>query len=96
MVKRSRGFLSKATRKMKTRKKISVNALLKPFEIGESIRIVIKPYYNSLVHRRYNARTGQIIKKQGQAYVVKIKDGKSEKMLIIHPLHLEKMNLAKK
>jgi large subunit ribosomal protein L21e len=41
--------------------------------------------------RRMEGKTGTIQKKQGQAYVVKVKDYNAVKTFIIKPIHLKKL-----
>ena len=41
--------------------------------------------------RRYHGRTGVINKKRGNWYEIKIKDRDKEKILIVHPVHLNKL-----
>lgn len=92
MVKRSKGFFSKGTKTVRMKKKITVNEFVKPFEKGETVKIIINSCLNGVPHRRYNGRGGEIMKKQGRSYVIKIKDGKSEKILIVNPVHIRRLN----
>ncbi len=90
-MKRSKGFSSKGTKATKTKKKITVNQFFKQFVPGERVAIVIKAYFRGLPHSRYNGLSGEVVKKQGTAYVVKIKDGGMYKKLVVSPTHITKI-----
>ncbi len=91
MVKRSKGFFSKGTKSTRMRKKITVNEFVKSFAKGETVAIKINSYFKGVPHPRYNGRGGKIIRKQGNSYLVKIKDGKTQKTLIVNPVHIIKI-----
>ncbi len=88
MVKRSKGFFSKGTKSTRMQKKLTVNEFVKPFSPGEKVVIAIKPYFKGVPHPRYNGRGGEVVRKQGNSYVVRIRDGKSRKELIVSPVHI--------
>ena len=91
MVKRSRGDLSSYTRRLKSKGKLGLTKLLKSFEVGDKVIVNQKPGHPGMPHPRYRGRHGVIVGKQGSAYRVQIKDGKSEKVLISKPVHLDKI-----
>ncbi len=91
MVKRSRGFFSKANRKMKMKRKITVNDRLKTFKIGEKVIIKAVAEHSTAPHRRYHGKAGRVVEKRGSAYVVEIKDGGKVKKIITTPVHLKKI-----
>ena len=92
MVKRPRGYLSKATRKLKAKRKLTVADHLRQFEVGQKVIIEPKPYYKSaLPHMRYRGRSGIIKEKRGSCYLVEVKDGGKVKTLICHPVHIKKV-----
>lgn len=95
MVKRSKGFFSKGTKSTKMKKKLTVNQFVKPFKAGDKVVITIKSYFRGLPHPRYNGRGGEVISKQGGSYIVRIRDGNSEKDLILNPVHITKAKAAK-
>lgn len=92
MVKRSKGFFSKGTKSTKSKKKLTTNEFVKPFNVGDKVVITIKQYFKGVPHPRYNGRHGEIVKKQGKSYIVKIKDGRAVKTLIVNPVHITKAN----
>ncbi|MEM4296093.1 MAG: hypothetical protein QXI89_00860 [Candidatus Anstonellales archaeon] len=90
-MKRPKGYLSKATRRIKSKGRIKVTEHIKTFNKGDKVVIVQKPYYKgALPHIRYKNKVGTILEKRGSSYVVMIKDGKKEKKIISHPVHLKK------
>lgn len=91
MVKRSRGSLSKSTKQMKKKKKVTVSAALKTFNIGE--KVVLEPSHieSGKFPRRYRGLHGTIIEKRGRFYAVAIMDGGKEKKIITNAVHLKKV-----
>ena len=71
----------------------SLRYLLNDYEEGEKVSIIINPsIHKGRPHRRFQGKTGTIVKKQGNAYVVSVRDGKREKFIIALPQHLRKSN----
>ena len=90
MVKRPRGYLSRATRKLKRKRKLTVVDHMKTFEPGQKVCIDPQPYYKgALPHMRYRGRVGVVKERRGKAYVVEITDGNKKKMIISSPVHLK-------
>ncbi len=88
MVKRSKGILSKKTKRTKRKKKTTVSEQVREFAVGESV--VYKPIatVKGRPHLRYRDRRGKIVEKRGNSYVVEIKDGGKKKLLVADPIHL--------
>ncbi|MFA5077452.1 MAG: 50S ribosomal protein L21e [Candidatus Micrarchaeia archaeon] len=95
MVKRSRGFFSKGTKSTKKKRTLTANDFVKPFRPGERIVISIGPYFKGLPHPRYNGISGEVVKKQGTAYIVRITDGGLVKTLVLSPVHMMKAGARK-
>ncbi len=91
MVKRPRGTLSKRSRRIKSKRRLTPKDYIKEFNIGDKVVIDIKPAYKlgGFPHPRYRGRVGTVKEKRGECYIVEIKDGRSTKQLIVHPIHLE-------
>jgi len=89
MVKRSKGILSKRTRKTKRKKKTTVTETVRKFKVGD--KVVFKPTATTRgrPHLRYKNRHGIIREQRGTSYVVEIKDGGKTKQLISRAIHLE-------
>lgn len=97
MVKRIGGTRRKSRHKFKKKKadkgKLSIRRFLQKLEPGEKVLLKIEPsYHKGMYHQRFHGRHGIINKKLRNCYEVKIKDGKKEKILIVHPIHLIKQN----
>jgi large subunit ribosomal protein L21e len=92
-MKRSKGF-DAGTRKLFKRSSRekgirSLRYLLEPFEVGQKVDIILNSQsQKGRPHRRYHASTGSVIKKQGQAYVVNVVQGKRQAIIIARPEHL--------
>ena len=89
MVKRSKGTLSGRTRKLKGKSRVSVANAVKTFEIGSKVIITPRARRAGLPHLRYANRHGIVVEKQGQCYVVEIKDYEKRKKVIVGPVHLK-------
>jgi large subunit ribosomal protein L21e len=90
MVKRSLGQLSKRTRllRKRVRSKLSMGRLMREFEIGDRVSLDYVCSESGMPHPRYRGRSGIIIGKRGNAYVVEIKDMSATKRLVVPPVHL--------
>ncbi len=92
-MKKSKGT-RQGTRKILRKKprekgRIPLTRALQEFGEGEKARIVIEPsVHKGQPHRRFHGKTGIIQGKQGKAFVMKVRDGKMEKQLIVRPEHL--------
>lgn len=91
MVKRSKGTLSSYTRKLKSKGKIGMTGIFKDFNANDKVVIDLKPGFSGMPHPRYRGKHATVLKKQGNAYIVEIKDGKKIKTLISYPVHLKKV-----
>lgn len=90
MVKRSRGSLSKSTKALKRKQKVTVSALVRLFDIGEKVILVPSHIVAGRIPRRYRGMHGMITEKRGRSYVVEIMDGGKAKQIITNPAHLKK------
>ncbi len=94
-MKRSRGFFSKATKRLKAKERLTATRLIKDFKQGEKVIIDINTSHQmhtqTIPSPRYRGRVGKIIEKRGSNYVVEIKDGGKLKKIISHPAHLKRV-----
>ena len=93
MVKRSKGIMVNTRQILKKSPRARgippVTRFLAEFEIGEKANIVIESSsQKGQPHHRYHGRVGTIIRKQGEAYVVRVEEERIHKDLIIRPEHL--------
>lgn len=72
--------------------KISLRNYLQEFSEGDKVALRTEPaVQNGMYHRRFHGKIGTIERKNGSCYYVRIKDGDKAKHLIVHPVHLKKM-----
>ncbi|MGB9674845.1 MAG: 50S ribosomal protein L21e, partial [Nanopusillaceae archaeon] len=72
--------------------KIKIRKILAKYNEGD--RVVIKiysSYHDGMPHPKYHGFIGIIKGKRGDCYEVLINDKGKEKLLIVHPVHLEKL-----
>ncbi len=97
MTKRSHGLFVGRTRHLARHHKpsrLNTGAIIKEFSIGDMVSIVPKGNMRNIPHPRYRGKTGTIIEKRGQAYVVTIKMMSTHRTLIVPAIHLEKVKSA--
>lgn len=96
MVKRTGGARRKTRNlyKKKSNKqgKISLRDSLQTFENGQAVLLRLEPaQQHGVYYRRFHAKTGVVVGQQGSCYQVEITDGKKTKKIIVHPVHLRKI-----
>jgi large subunit ribosomal protein L21e len=83
---RTRHLLSRDIREKGIR---PLDYLLRDFNEGDVVDIIAdSSEQKGMPHRRYHGRTGKIIRKQGQAFVVAINQGRAVKQIIVNKEHL--------
>ena len=84
---RTRRIFSKHPRK---RGLPSLSSTLAEYEINSKVNIIIEPsVQKGRPHRRFHGKTGLVLEKRGQAYLVSVTDGNSQKKIITRPEHLK-------
>jgi large subunit ribosomal protein L21e len=97
MVKRTGGMRRKTRqilqKHVKQKGKISITKFLNEFKDGEKVVLKAEPAYvgNGMYHPMFHGKAGVIKGKKGFCYEVEIKDGSIKKKLIVHAVHLKKM-----
>ncbi len=93
MVQRIGGFRRKTRSKLKKNEsekgKVSISRYFHSFKEGDSV--VLKPepaVQKGMPHPRFQGKSGVVTGKQGNCYKVMVKDGKMEKTVLAHPIHL--------
>jgi ribosomal protein L21E len=89
--KKAKGKRSKTRAKLKKKAgRATVNEVLRPFEKGNRIQIVIRPEMHSgMPPAIYQGAYGMVEKKQGSAYIVSVKKGSLDKKLTVAGIHLK-------
>ncbi len=95
MAQRTGGFRRKTRHKLRKNKKekgkISIRKYFQKFKEGDKVYLKAEPAVQKGMYLpRFHGKAGCIVKKQGECYYVKIKDGKKEKNLLVHPIHLKR------
>jgi len=89
MVKPSKGFFNRRTRKLKGKSVNSVAKLVRTFNVGDKVVIAPRAKFKGLPHLRYSSRHGIIREKRGKSYLVEVKDMDSKKTVIVGSVHLK-------
>ena len=92
MVQKSKGRRKRTRNLLKrgVRERIAITKYLQEFKIGG--KVVIRPNPSShkgMPYKRFIGKTGIIADKKGKSYIIKIKDGNKEKIIISRPEHLK-------
>lgn len=100
MAQRSGGFRRKTRDKLKKpfylKGKIKIREYIKRLEIGDKVHLLLEPtIHKGMFFPRFHGRHGVVEGKQGSNYKISIKDGGKQKTLIVHPIHLRKVELIK-
>jgi len=93
MVERSHGFRVRSRKvlhkKPREKGKVTVNQFLQTFEVGDRAAITLEPsIHKGMPHPKFQGRTGTIVEKRGDSYVLRIKDGAKDKDIIARAVHL--------
>lgn len=100
MTKRIGGFRRKTRHKLKKapseKGKISMTAYFQKLEKGQSVVLKLEPStHKGMFLPRFYGKTGVVGKKQGNCYEVMIRDGNKPKTLIVHPIHLKRVEYGR-
>lgn len=90
MVKRSRGLLSGRTRKLRGGRKLTVSDKVRQYKLGTRVIIALESCEDGRVPipPRYRGRHGKILDKQGDSYIVSVRDGNATKKLVVSSIYL--------
>ncbi|HXY82440.1 MAG TPA: 50S ribosomal protein L21e [Candidatus Saccharimonadales bacterium] len=92
-MRRSKGYRSKTrrllTKKPRERGKIGLSRILRVYQPGDRVTILIEPStHKGMPHRRYHGRVGTIQTRRGKSFVVDVQIGNQTKQIIARPEHL--------
>ena len=91
-MKKSRGRLVKKSRLIGRRvrkKRITLSEFVKTIDIGSKVRLTPYGKFEDFPPIKYSGKVGEVVGKQGGAYVVEITDGNKKKKIITSPVHLK-------
>ena len=82
----------KLRKEIRQKGKISLRNYFQKFNDGDKVYLKSEPaVQKGMYHPRFMGKVGKIDGKRGNCYKVCINDVTKEKILIIHPVHLEKI-----
>jgi large subunit ribosomal protein L21e len=82
----------KLQKDLRNRGKISLTKYFQDFKTGDRVMLDAEPAVQTgMYHPRFHSKMGVIVSKAGKCYNVAIKDGDKGKTLIVHPVHLRRM-----
>ena len=76
---------------VRTGGKIKLSEYFKELKDGDRVAIVREHALQPRFPKRIQGRTGVVIGKRGEAYIIRLKDGNKEKIHIIKAVHLKKL-----
>jgi len=94
MARRTGGFRRKTRSKLKRTEKgkILIRKFIQKFEEGQKVLLSAdSSIQKGMYFPRFHSKIGVVKGKKGRCYEIKIKDGNKEKMVIVHPSHLRKV-----
>ena len=76
--------------------KLSLRKFFQHLVPGDRVRLIAdSSYHGGLYFRRFHNHEGTILQKRGFCYKISIKDQHKEKKVIVHPVHLTKVDYGK-
>jgi large subunit ribosomal protein L21e len=67
-----------------------VTSLIQTFDIGQKVHVVCEPsVQKGMPHRRFHGKTGTVVAQRGRAWLLSVRDGNAEKIVIARPQHLK-------
>jgi len=96
MVKRlgskNRKTRQKLSKNIHTKSKIRISTYLQSFKSGDRVALKVEPaIQKGQYYLRFHGKTGQVTGSQGECYKVKIRDFNKQKTLLVHPIHLKRI-----
>jgi large subunit ribosomal protein L21e len=86
-----RGTRQKFSKHHRTKGKISIRKYFQEFKDGERVTLKVEPaYHKGRYYPRFHGRSGYVNGKSGECFNVLIKDGEKDKMIVVHPVHLQR------
>lgn len=87
---------SKLRKNIRRKGKISLSKYFQIFKEDDKVRLNAEPaVQKGMYFPRFHNKAGVVKGKKGKCYEVMIKDGKKGKIMIVHPIHLRRMEHGK-
>ena len=89
MVRKSYGKMRGTRKKMAAGEKPALRRFLNVFDAGDIVHV---DYLSSspLPHPKFQGRTGKVLSRIGNSYLVQVRDGNAMKKIVLRPEHLKK------
>lgn len=78
-------------KKVNERGKLSLVHYFQKLNEGDKVALVMNLSYPANFPKRMQGKTGTVVGKRGNSYVVKLMDGKKEKTFILSKIHIKKL-----
>jgi large subunit ribosomal protein L21e len=80
----------KFKKEIRRRGVLPVTSLIQRFEPGQKVHVVCEPsIQKGMPHRRFHGKTGTVVGQRGRAWLLAIRDGDKDKIVIARPQHLK-------
>ena len=81
----------KKRKKVREKGKVKLSKVFQEFKKGDNVCLIRELSQKGLFPKQFHGLTGMIEGKRGRSYIVRFKNGKVYKKLIIRPVHLKKL-----
>jgi len=72
--------------------KTSVNDIVREFEIGDKVQVVIDgSIHRGIPHKSFHGLTGNVAAKRGEAYEISLLKGNQALTVVTTPVHMKKL-----
>ena len=71
--------------------KVRLSMYFQEFNEGDRVAVISELALQPKFPRRLQGRSGKVIDKRGDSYIIEINDLNKKKSYIIHPVHLKKL-----
>ena len=89
---RQRKTRSMLTKNVRAKGKISLSKYFAVFKEGDRVGLGCEPAVKKgMYHPRFFGKSGTVVSRRGDCYLVSICDGGKDKSLIVHPIHLTRI-----
>ena len=77
---------------IRERGKVSFSRFLQPLATGDRVALVRELSFTAAFPKRWQGKTGIVVEKQGESYLVEVMDLNMKKHVVVRPIHLRKIN----
>jgi large subunit ribosomal protein L21e len=76
---------------LRDRGKVKLSMYFQEFNEGDRVAVISELSFNPKFPKRLQGRSGKVIERKGNSYIVELNDLNKKKSYIIHPVHLKKL-----